>query len=66
MHRNSKKLPFKGGGTQPASNSQYGFSDWLSFKHDYSCEHSKDMQVYASKNVNSAKNNSHENISEVV
>ena len=43
------------------------FSDWLSSKHDYSCEHSRDMQVYAvSNHVNSAKNNSHKNISEIV
>ncbi len=42
------------------------FSNWFSSKHDYSCEHSKDMHIYrVSSIVNSTKNNSEENISEI-
>ena len=42
------------------------FSNWLSSQHDYTCEHSKHMQVYpVSTKVNSTKNNSVENIFKV-
>ena len=64
--RQSYPMEFEVHHRQPVILRYDDFESWFAFQHDYTCQHTQDMDVFkVSNKVNSTKNNSPENIKRI-